>query len=102
MREATQQATAELQLYLGKLLSELQNTPPTKTTSTRPKRINTRNKIVEHADIIQDLLAEGLRIATTLFPTKTTPLDPQTGSNAAIGQKRSKETSTHCATELHS
>jgi hypothetical protein len=27
---------------------------------------------MEHADTIQDLLAEGLRIATTLFPTKTT------------------------------
>ena len=72
MREATQQPTAQLQLELGRLLSEIQNTPPTNTTSTRKERINKRNRIIEHADTIQDLLAEGLRIASTLFPTKTT------------------------------
>jgi len=58
---------------LGKLLSGLRKIPPTKTTSTCQERIKTRNIRIEHADTIQDLLAEGLRIATTLFPTKTTP-----------------------------
>jgi hypothetical protein len=72
MRTATQQPTAQLQRELGRLLAGIQNTLPTNTTPTRLERINTRNRIIEHADTIQDLLAEGLRIATTLFPTKTT------------------------------
>jgi hypothetical protein len=76
MREATKQSTSELQRNLDKFLSDMHNTPPTMTTSTCPERIKTRNRIREHADTIQDLLAEGLRIATTLFPTKTPPPAP--------------------------
>jgi hypothetical protein len=71
--KATKQITIELQRDLGKLLSALHITHPTAIASTRRERRTTRNRIIEHADTIQDILAEGLRIATSLFSTKTLP-----------------------------
>jgi hypothetical protein len=70
MQEATEQTITELHRDLGKLLSALHITPPTKIASTRKERIMTRNIIIEHVETIQDLFAEELRIATTFFSTK--------------------------------
>jgi len=70
-------SAARVNTYLAKLLSTLKNPTHTLPPSERTANDPSRKSILESADTIQDLLAEGLRIVSSLFPTKA-PFNPST------------------------
>jgi hypothetical protein len=77
LRGETELLAARGHADLTKLLATLKNPthtlPPSEGTTNDPSR----KQILESADAIQDILVEGLRIASSLFPTKA-PFNPST------------------------
>ena len=70
MQSITNLHTPLIQQNIDTRLSTL-HTPDPNTQAARPtKNSNTRQQLIDAADAIQDLLAEGLTIATQSFPAK--------------------------------
>jgi len=77
VRGETESSAARVHTNLAKLLYTLKNPTHTLPPSERTTNDPSRKQILESADTIQDLLAEGLSIASSLFPTNV-PFKPST------------------------
>jgi hypothetical protein len=70
VRGETESTAARVNIDLAKLLAILETPAHTLPPSERTTSDPLRTQILESADTIQELLTEGLRIASSLFPTK--------------------------------
>jgi hypothetical protein len=77
VRGETESSAARVRTDFTKLHSKLKNLTHTLSPSERTTNDPSRKQILESADTIQDILAEGLRIASSLFPAKA-PFNPST------------------------
>ncbi len=80
-QRSNRNAASVVHTYLTYLLSMLNTLPDTNISSTTTTTSDhTKTQILENANTIQNLLEEGLRRATNLFPNKA-PFSQSTGEN---------------------
>ena len=102
VRRTTEHPASVVHADLTYLLSTLNTPPDTITPSTRTTSDHTKTQILENANTIQDLLEEGLRIATNLFPTKAPFFQFTRKIIASSGKKQSRGTFLRSTTEIYS